>query len=176
MLTVGPAQGDLLLRTTAEGRAARMGHALTLRARTWKCVALVDQGAPVKVEATIDLTTLEVVRGDGGLKPLTEGDKRRVLANARRTIGTSSARYTSTTSTGSWEQGGTLQGELELRGLVRPQHVVVSLTDEGEALLIVGRTSVRQSDHGITPYSQMMGALQVGDVVEVQVEVRVPRP
>jgi hypothetical protein len=172
MLTVGPAQGDLLLRTTAEGRGARLGHDLTFRVRTWQCVALVDQGVPVRVEASIDLATLEVLRGDGGLKPLTDGDKRRVLSNARKTIGPNSARFLATEASGGW----TLRGQLDLHGVARSQVVQVSVTEEGPELRIEGRASVRQSSHGITPYSQMMGTLQVGDLVEVHVEVRVPRP
>ena len=74
-------------RDGGEQAFPRIGHALTFRVRVWQCVALVDAGAPVRVEATLDLATLEVLHGEGGLKPLTEGDKRRVLSNARKTIG-----------------------------------------------------------------------------------------
>jgi polyisoprenoid-binding protein YceI len=171
-LTVGPAQGDLLLRTTAEGKAARMGHALTLRVKDWQCVAQLEGGAPVSVTATIDLGSLEVVAGEGGVKPLSEADKRKVLAGAAKTLGDGQARFTATTIEGTFR----LTGQLSLHGVTRPHVVDVTVVEAGADLRITGRTSVRQTDHRITPISQLMGALQVGDVVQVLVEVVVPQP
>ena len=43
--TVGPSEGTLLLKTGVEGRAARLGHALTLRISEWACTATLDGGA-----------------------------------------------------------------------------------------------------------------------------------
>jgi polyisoprenoid-binding protein YceI len=171
-LTVGPAQGDLLLRTTAEGKAAKMGHALTLRVRSWQCVAEVDGGTPLSADVTMDLASLEVVRGDGGVKPLSDSDKRKVLAGAAKALGAGTARFTSTSVEGSWR----LVGQLALHGVTRPQVVDVTVVDEGSSVRIRGAAWVRQTDHGITPTSQLMGALQVGDVVQVLVEVVVPAP
>jgi polyisoprenoid-binding protein YceI len=169
-LTVGPAQGDLLLRTTAEGRAAKMGHSLTLRVRSWQCVAQVDGGTPLSADVTMDLGSLEVVRGDGGVKPLSDADKRKVLAGAAKALGSGAAHFASTSVEGGWR----LVGQLTLHSVTRPQVVDVTVADEGATLRITGTTSVRQTDHGITPASQLMGALQVGDVVQVLVEVLVP--
>jgi polyisoprenoid-binding protein YceI len=172
-LTVGPAQGQLLLRTKAEGKAARLGHDLTLVVHEWQCTAQVTDGAPVSAEVVMQLSSLEVLRGDGGAKPLSAGDKKKVLASAAKTIGSpSEARFVTTSVAEGWE----LTGELSLHGVTRPQVVHVSVTPEGSDLRITGTTRVRQTDHGITPYSQMLGALQVGDEIEVLVDVVVPAP
>ena len=171
-LTVGPAQGDLLLHTVAEGRAARLGHDLTLRVNDWQCVATVESGTPTGATVTMDLGSLEVLRGDGGVKPLSSGDKRKVLEGAAKTIGDGRATFATTSVAPEW----VLSGELTLHGVTRPHAVEVLVVDLGDQLRITGRTSVRQTDFGITPYSQAMGSLRVGDVVQVLVELTVPQP
>ena len=145
-----------------------MGHDLTLRVASWECVVQVDGGTPTGVTVTMDLGSLEVVRGEGGLKPLSEGDKRKVLAGAAKTLGDGRATFVTTDVTTdpasdvtpTW----TLTGALTLHGVTRPQ--VVEVTGRGE--LWTATASVRQTDFGITPYTQAMGALRVGDVVLVR--------
>jgi polyisoprenoid-binding protein YceI len=172
-LTVGPAEGQLLLKTTAEGKAARLGHALTLVVHDWQCVAQVTDGKPVSAEVVLQLASLEVLRGEGGAKPLSAGDKKKVLSSAAKTIGSpSEARFVTTAVAPGWE----LAGELSLHGVTRPQVVHVTVAQEGTELRITGTATVRQTDHAITPYSQMLGALQVGDEIRVLVEVVVPAP
>lgn len=149
-----------------------MGHALTLRVRNWQCVADLEGGTPVSVATTIDLGSLEVVRGEGGVKPLSDADKRKVLASAATTLGDGLARFTTTSIEGAWH----LSGELTLHGVTRPQVVEVTVVEAGADLRITGLAAVRQTAHGITPHSQLMGALQVGDVVQVLVDVVVPQP
>ena len=149
-----------------------MGHDLTLRVNDWQCVAQVASGTPVSATVTMDLSSLEVLRGEGGLKPLSSGDKRKVLEGAAKTLGDRSARFVTTSIAPEW----VLSGELTLHGATRPHAVEVIVVDEDEQLRITGRTSVRQTDFGITPYAQAMGSLRVGDVVQVLVEVVVPRP
>src|SRR5690348_7499009 len=107
-LTVGPAHGDLLLRTRAEGPAARMGHDLTFRVRDWECVTQLEDGTPVSVALTLHLASLEVLRGDGGMKPLTEGDKKKVLAGASKTLGNGPSRFTASKVTGKYMLHGLL--------------------------------------------------------------------
>ena len=171
-LTVGPAQGDLLLHTVAEGRAARMGHDLTLRVNDWQAVAQLESGTPVSATVTMDLASLEVLHGEGGLKPLSSGDKRKVLESAAKTLGDGRATFATTSIAPEW----VLSGNLTLHGVTRPHAVEVLVVDDGDRLRIAARTSVRQTDFGITPYSQAMGSLRVGDVVQVLVELTVPQP
>jgi hypothetical protein len=162
-LTFGPADGDLLLQTVAEGRAARMGHDLTLRLRDWQCVAEVAEGTPLGARFSMDLRSLEVLRGEGGLKPLSEGDKRKILEVAAKTLGDGRTVFTTTRVEPGWR----LIGELTLHGVTRPHAVDVRVA-QGR---ITARTVVRQTDYGITPSSQAMGSLRVGDDVQVLLDV-----
>jgi hypothetical protein len=52
--------------------------------------------------------------------------------------------------------------------------VDVALADLPGGHRILARTSVRQSDFGIKPYSGMLGTLLVRNLVDVVVDVRVP--
>jgi len=61
-------------------------------------------------------------------------------------------------------------GKLSLHGVTRP-HTFEVHVDQGR---IRARTSVRQTEFGITPYSQAMGSLRVGDVVQVTLDVAQP--
>lgn len=149
-----------------------MGHALTLRISDWRCTVQLEGGTPESADLTVDLGSLEVVRGDGGVKPLSEADKRKVLTNAAATLGPGPARFTTTTIEGRWR----LTGELTLHGVTRPQVVQVGVEEQGDELRLVATATVRQTDHGIRPYSQLMGALQVADVVDVRADLVVPRP
>jgi polyisoprenoid-binding protein YceI len=175
-LTVGPQQGQLLLRTGVEGRAARLGHRLTLLVGSWQCTTEFEGGTPVSVALELQLPSLEVVRGEGGLKPLGAADRRRVLAGAAETLGRvyPVARWTSTV-VGDAPGGYALDGVLDLHGHQYPCPVAVQVSPNGSGQRILATTSVRQTTWGIRPYSQMLGAMQVSDIVQVLVEVGVPR-
>jgi len=147
-----------------------MGHDLTFRIRDWECVTQLEDRTPVSVELTLHLASLEVLRGDGGMKPLTEGDKKKVLAGASKTLGNGPSRFTASKVTGRYM----LHGLLDLHGVQRAQVVRVAVAEVGDAVRITGSARVRQSQHGIVPYTQMMGALHVADDVDVLVEVVVP--
>ncbi|MCU1673260.1 MAG: S-adenosyl-L-methionine-dependent methyltransferase [Frankiales bacterium] len=85
-MTVGREQGSLLLRTVVEGKAARTGHELTLLVTSWECRTEVDGDTPVSVELRAQLPSLEVLNGEGGVKPLSDRDKRSIKDNALRTL------------------------------------------------------------------------------------------
>ena len=170
MVMLGPADGDLLLFTTAEGKAARLGHALTLRVKDWTAEVTFDGSTPKGTTVTAALTSLEVVTGKGGVKPLSGKDKRSILESAGKTLAVTKHPTLSFTSTGI-DGAYVVQGTVELHGVTQPLEVAVAV-DGAE---VVATTTVRQSSFGISPYSQMMGALQVGDDVAVRLAVTVPR-
>ncbi len=168
-LTVGPEQGDLLLLTTVEGKAARLGHALTLKVGDWKATVAHDGEVPTSVTVTAQLASLEVVAGKGGVKPLSDKDKRTILESAGKTLGVSrfpQLTFTSTSIDGEY----VVHGDVDLHGAVQPVDVEVSR--DGERL--TATTTIVQTAFGISPYSQMMGTLQVGDAVTVRLEVTLP--
>lgn len=171
--TVGPSHGSLLLHTGVEGKAALLGHALTIKVAEWACTTTHDGETPVAVELRAQLPQLEIVAGEGGLKPLSDKDKRTIVKNARKTLKTDRhpEAVFSTTAVQQAGAGWSLLGNLTVGGVIRQIAVDVTVSD---GQVVEARTSVVQSDHGIAPYSLMLGALQVRDKVEVRLEARLP--
>src|SRR5260370_16471663 len=74
-----PDNGRLVLRTSRDGLAATAGHDLTIEAPRWSGDLVVkDDGTPVSLEVRIDVGALTVREGTGGLKPLTDRDRREI--------------------------------------------------------------------------------------------------
>ncbi len=169
-VTTGPGDGELLLLTSVEGKAARLGHALTLRVEDWSCTTTFDGQTPTAVTLTAQLPSLSVVKGTGGVKPLSDKDKRTILTSAGKTLGAEKNPTLTFTST-SIDGTSAVHGTVDLHGTTRP--VDVTVTVEGDQ--VQATTTIRQTDFGITPYSQMLGALQVGDDVEVRLAVTLRR-
>ncbi len=128
--------------------------------------------APVSLEVKVDLGALVVQSGSGGIRPLTDRDKREIAVTARKVL--SADRYPELTfSATSFEIGpdgtsGSIAGTLSLAGRSRQQQLQVSETGPGRYR---GATTVRQTDFGIKPYSGFLGALKVSDQVDVEIEL-----
>lgn len=170
---IGPDTGRITLRTHRDGIAAQAGHDLTIEASRWAGeLVLAADLAPVSLAVTVDLGALVVREGSGGLKPLTDKDKREIAATARKVL--SADRYPQLTFTATaFEVGpdgtsGTVAGTLNLAGQSRPQHLQVSQTAPGHYR---ATTTVLQTAFGIKPYSGFLGALKVSDPVDVEVEL-----
>jgi polyisoprenoid-binding protein YceI len=173
ILTVGPAQGDLLVLTGVEGKAARLGHSLTLVVTEWECKTLLEDDVPVSTALTAQLGSLQVRSGKGGAKPLSDRDRRTIAKSAAATLGVDKHPALDFRST-AIADGYQVTGEVTLHGRTRPSFVSVAVTESAEGRRIRATTSLLQSDFGIQPYSQLLGALQVSDEVQVQLEVLVP--
>jgi YceI-like protein len=168
---LGPSDGRVILRTYREGLAAQIGHDLVLEITLWSAVAAppgAEGGAGL--EARIDLTSLRVLEGTGGAKPLSDQDRRDIAGNARKALDTEhhpEAVYRSTGFTGT-EGGGVFDGTLSLHGVDRPLSLRVTRTEQGGYR---ASATVRQTDHRIKPYSALLGALKLRDTVEIDVGV-----
>lgn len=161
--------GDVLIRTGVAGPAAAMGHRLTLAMRGWRATTKWDADEPVAAELTVDTGSLQVVRGEGGVTPLSPPEKFLVRSNALRSL--AAERYPRITfvsadieKTG---DGYRLIGTLTIRDVSRPHIVDLRTEDLGGHWLLSSETTVRQSDFGIKPYSQLLGSLKVADDVVV---------
>lgn len=170
---LGHDHGRVLLRTHRAGLAAAVGHDLTLEVAWWTAEVNVDPlGVPDAVTATLDLGSLAVLSGTG-TKPLTDSDRRDILRNARKALGTDrdpQVRFASTAITPEPDGAlaGTIDGTLTLAGADRPLRLTVTALGGGRCRA-VGR--VIQTEHGIKPYSGLMGALKLKDAVDVEIEV-----
>jgi polyisoprenoid-binding protein YceI len=170
-------RGRILLTTLRAGLAAQAGHDLTIEPATWSGELEVGTDAvPVSLEVRVDLTSLVVREGSGGLKPLSDRDRREIAVTARKVL--SVARHPDATfSATAFEPaaadqgGGVITGTLTLAGQSRPLRLAVRPSGAGG---YVATASVTQSQFGIKPYTGFLGALKVADDVGVRVEVSLP--
>lgn len=168
---MGAGTGRLLLRTGRQGFAGAAGHDLEIEATRWSGrVTVAEDLAGSSVELTIDTGSLRVNAGTGGVKPLSDRDKREILSITRRLLRVDShpeARF-SATEVRPNGTGAELTGTLTLAGVDRPVRLTVSDLG-GDRYRATG--TVVQSEFGIKPYATMMGALKVADRVTVDAEM-----
>jgi polyisoprenoid-binding protein YceI len=163
---LGPDSGRLTLRTYRSGLAAQAGHDLTIDVTRWS--GSVDSG---RLDATIDLTSLAIREGHGGIKPLTDRDRRDIAGQAAKSLDTGrypEATYAATSLAPDENGGGTIDGTLTLHGQSRPLQLTVTRTGDGQYR---ATATVVQSQFGIKPYSGMFGALKLRDDVDLEVTV-----
>jgi polyisoprenoid-binding protein YceI len=169
---LGTDNGRIVLHTFREGLASQAGHDLVIEAGRWSGeVTLNDDLSPAALAVRIDMGSLIVREGAGGVKPLTDRDRREIAVTARRCLGSDrhpEASFAAEKFEPGADGGGTITGTLTLAGASRPLRLDVTGTrpDRYHA-----RTSVVQSDYGIKPYRGFMGALKVRDAVDVDVDV-----
>ena len=177
-LTAGPTDGTLTLHTGVEGRAAKLGHALTLGLADWTATAQLDRDTLTGMELTAVLASLTVDSGEGGVKPLSDKDRRSIRDNALETLKAPKhpeVRVTSTTVTAT-ASGYDVAVQVSIAGVVRPAVLQVTTTPDGDRVRVSGTTGIVQTEHGLAPYSAMMGGLKVTDRVEVRLDATVSRP
>jgi polyisoprenoid-binding protein YceI len=171
MATLGPGDGKIRIHTKREGLASRVGHDLTLEVTHWNAEVSLDPDdiTGSSVTATLDAGSLEVLEGTGGAMPLSDKDRGDIRKNIQKTLsGRIEFRSTSVESGGDGRI--VLGGDLTIGGASRP--VRIDLTQNGDR--VSGRTTIRQTDFGVKPYSGLLGALKVADPVDIEVDVRLP--
>ncbi len=174
---VGTDRDRLVLRTGRDGLAASAGHDLTIEATRWSGEITVGQdGVPTALEFRIDMGALVVRSGSGGVKPLSDRDKREIQVQARKVLGADrnpEATFGDAKFEPGADGGGTISGTLTLAGRSQPIRVQVAQTGEGK---YHATASVTQSAFGIKPYSGFFGALKVRDAVDVEADVDLSQP
>jgi polyisoprenoid-binding protein YceI len=173
---LGPQTGRLILRTFRDGLAARAGHDLIIEVTRWSGdLTIGDDQAPTGFEASIDLNSLAVREGTGGVKPLTDRDRREIAVTAGKVLGTNRNPEATFTADGFQQSGGgwTISGTLALAGQTGPLRVQVSEAGQDRWR---ATASVVQTSFGIKPYTGFMGALRLRDTVEVEAEGGLPEP
>ena len=109
--------------------------------RSWQATIQWDSREPVGAELTVDVGSLEVVRGEGGLTPLSGPEKILVRRNALRSLDVRRfPRITFVAKTiEKTDDGYRLTGTLTIHGKTRPQVVDVRTDDQGDELVAVQR-------------------------------------
>jgi polyisoprenoid-binding protein YceI len=174
---LGPESGRIVLRTFREGLGARAGHDLVIDVTRWSGeITVNDDKTLAAIEATIDMNSWIVREGNGGLKPLTDRDRREITTTARRVLSVQQhpeAEFTASQFAPAGDDGGTIDGTFMLAGVARPLRVQVSQVGPGRYR---ATGTVVQSSYGIKPYTGFFGALKVRDAVDFEVEAEVPSP
>jgi polyisoprenoid-binding protein YceI len=167
--SIGPSNGSLKIKTGREGAAAKAGHDLVLEATSWD--GTVEIGDSPSVKLTVDPTSIEVVEGKGGAKPLDEGDKSDIKKSMQdKILGSSQISFESSDVK---VDDGTMNvsGNLSVAGSSDSISVPLKVGDDGT---VSGSVTLSQKDFGIKQFKALMGALKVSDAVEVQIQAKLP--
>ena len=174
---LGPDHGRIILRTSRDGLAATAGHDLTIEAIRWSGVLTVNEDlSPADLDVRIDMGALVVREGTGGVKPLSDRDRREIAVTARKTLGAdrfpeavfAASTFAPAGGAGGGNGAGEISGTLTLHGETRPVRLQVSQTGPDR---YHAEATVVQSEYGIKPYSGFLGALRVRDAVQVTIDV-----
>jgi polyisoprenoid-binding protein YceI len=175
--TLNASDGQLLVHTGVTGRAARMGHRLTIAMNSWLATVRWSSGEPAEAELTVEVDSLRVLGGEGGLKALSGPEKTLAQSNALRVL--DAGRFPQirfhASDIGGVEGGYRLAGMLEIHGVTRECEIGLRVEDLGEAWRLTCEAAVRQSDFGIKPYSMLMGSMKVVDTVTVSFTAKAPK-
>ena len=175
--SLDPTCGELLIKTGVAGPAAKMGHRLTLALRSWQATVQWKGDTPTAAELTVDVDSLEVVKGEGGVTPLSGPEKGVARSNALKSLNAKKhprIRFASDRIT-AIDGGYRLDGTLEINGVSRPTAVEMATDADADQWALSLSAPVRQSDFGIKPFSLMLGSLKVADEVTVEFSGRHPR-
>ena len=173
---IGPNNGTLHLRTGREGVAAKVGHDLLIGFGDWSGTITVDRDDPAaaSLAVEIEMRSLQILEGTGGVAPLSPDDAKDIRATATKLLDVAAhptARYRSTQVSPAGT-GASVEGELTLRGVTEAVSLDVT-RDGGSAWQATAR--VVQSAFGIKPYRAFFGALKLADAVAVEVLVDLDR-
>ncbi len=174
---LGPGAGRITLRTGRVGVAARAGHDLTIEVTNWSAridVPPEEAGGvgAATVSADLDLGSLAVREGTGGVKPLTDGDRADIKKTISGILGDGTASFTSSRVIRTGATNGAIEGTVTLDGTTQPVRLQVSEPAPGRYR---GSATILQSAFGIKPYTGFFGALKLKDEVGVEFEVDLDR-
>jgi len=160
---------ELRVHTGVTGRAAKMGHRLTIAMTSWHATVSWAGEEPTAMELTVEVDSFQVLEGEGGLTPLSGPEKALARSNALKSLDVKRFphlrfRSDAIEATG---DGYRLSGTLEIRGRSREHVIELQVEDLGDSWRMLCESPVRQSEFGVKPYSMLMGSMKVADEVTV---------
>jgi polyisoprenoid-binding protein YceI len=171
------AEGELQILTGVAGPAAKMGHRLTIAMASWRADVRWRGKQPVAAELVVDVDSLQVVKGEGGVTPLTGPEKGVVRSNALKAL--DAKKYPQITFSAEditkTAAGYRLVGTVEIHGRSRPQTVELAVEDSGGVWVMSAEVPVVQTQFGVKPYSLFVGSLKVVDEVTLTFTARHPK-
>ena len=174
--TLDSSCGELQILTGVAGLAAKTGHRLTILVRSWQATVDWSGDQPTRVDLTVAVDSIEVVKGEGGISPLAGPEKGIARSNALKSLDAKKFPQIkfSADDIVKTADGYRLAGTVEIHGESRPKTVDVTVVDRGDEWAMSVQTPVIQTEFGVKPYSLMLGAVRVTD--EVMVNFSASRP
>jgi polyisoprenoid-binding protein YceI len=166
---LGPASGQLQVKTTRTGLGARAGHDLTIEVTRWRADVIIDAAHPSASSVSVDVDTdsFEVREGTGGIKPLTDSDRAQIKTTIQQKV-LHTGRHPSITFRSTRIEGTaesfTVDGDLTITGVTQPVTVHGSVAGGR----VQGSATIVQTRWGIRPYTGFFGALKLSDEVRVE--------
>jgi polyisoprenoid-binding protein YceI len=154
---------------------AKLAHDLILSPSQWSGTMNVDADNPAASSASlsIDARSIQILEAVGGMKSLSDKDRRDIGKNIdEKVLDTGkfpTLTFESTSVSGS-EPNFNVAGNMTIKGTSRPVNVALSVNGSQ----VAARTSISQKDFGIKPFSAMMGAIKLRDDVEFELTVDLP--
>lgn len=174
---IDPPASRFTVRAFAGGPLSAVGHNPTFAVRDFRGEVVYDPDEP-------GASSVRLIVGAGSLTAngsLSEKDRREVEGTTREQV-LESGRFgeivfhcpaSGVTAVGPTQL--TLNGELSLHGITRPETVSVRLYPAGETLRAQGDATLRQSDYGIRLVSVAGGMLKVKDEVKLAFDIMARR-
>ena len=169
--------GELRILSGVTGRAAKMGHRLTMAMQSWRATLQWDGETPTSAELLVDVDSLEVLSGEGGVTPLGSTEKGVARSNAVKAMDAKKypqIRFVSS-DIAKTSDGYRLTGTLEIHGTSRPQVVDLKVHDAGAAWELSTQVPVTQTEFGVKLISLLMGAMKVADEVTIDFHASYPK-
>lgn len=175
--TLNQDDGELRILTGVAGPAAKMGHRLTIVMQSWQAAVAWADDEPAGAELVVDVDSLQVLNGEGGVTPLSGPEKLVVRSNALKSLDakkhpTITFRADVVVKT---ETGYRLEGILQIHGKTRNQVVDLAVDDTGDAWVLSVQVPVTQTEFGVKPYSLLMGSMKVADEVTIGFTAKRPQ-
>lgn len=175
--SLDPTAGELLLRTGVTGRAAKMGHRLTMAMQSWRGSVEWSGDSPSHAEMIIDVDSLEVLSGEGGVTPLGGTEKGVARSNALKSLDAKKfpqIRFAAD-DIARTADGYRMTGTVEIHGTSRAQVVDLKVDDTGDELALSTQVRLLQTDFGVKLISLFMGAMKVSDEVVIDFHATHPK-
>jgi polyisoprenoid-binding protein YceI len=168
------AEGELQILTGVAGPAAKMGHRLTIAMASWRADVQWRGKQPVAVELVVDVESLQVIKGEGGVTPLSGPEKGVVRSNALKALDVKKYPQITFTAEGITKTapGYRLDGTVQIHGTSRPQTVDLAVEESGDVWVMSASVPVLQTQFGVKPYSLFVGSLKVADEVNLRFTAR----
>jgi polyisoprenoid-binding protein YceI len=168
--------GELHILTGVTGRAAKMGHRLTMAMQSWLASVDWKNGEPTHAELTVDVDSLEVLKGEGGLTPLGGPEKGIARNNALKSLDAKKfpqIRFSSD-DIAKTDNRYRMTGSVEIHGTTRPQVVDLLVENTGDTWNLSTQVRLTQTDFGVKLISLFMGSMKVADELTVDFHATYP--